>query len=92
MHNLIEYSNNYSKTCGSLWQYYRDETVLTDAGTIAEFSAADNSALFQFKQKITSLTCDDGPKNVEKMVPLKYLSNFWRTLEMLLIICEIDLV
>ena len=37
MHNLIEYSDNYSKTSGSLWQYYRDEPALTDAGTIKKF-------------------------------------------------------
>ena len=51
MYNLIEYSGNYSKTLGSLWQYYRDEPALTDACAIANFSAADNSALFKFKQK-----------------------------------------
>ena len=50
MYNLIEYNNNYSKTSGSLCQYYRDETALTDAGASADFSTADNSALFKFKQ------------------------------------------
>ena len=49
MHNLIEYSNNYSKTAGSLWQYHRDELALTDAGAIANFPG--NSASFKFKQK-----------------------------------------
>ena len=44
MYNLIEYSNNYSKTSGSLWQYYRDEPALTNAGAITNFSADDNSA------------------------------------------------
>ena len=46
MYNLTEYSNNYSKTLGGLWQYYGDEPVLTDSSAIADFSAADNSALF----------------------------------------------
>ena len=53
MYNLIEYSDNYAKASGSLWQYYRDEPALTDAGAIANFHAANNSASFKFKQKIT---------------------------------------
>ena len=76
MYNLIEYSNNYSKTAGSLWQYYRDEPVLYDAGTIANFHAANNSAPFKFKQKITGKTADRGTKDVEIMVLLKHLSHF----------------
>ena len=47
MYNLIRYSNNYSETSGSLWQYYRDEPALTDAGAIANFHAADNSDSFK---------------------------------------------
>ena len=62
MYNLIEYSDNYSKTSGSLWQYYRDEPALTDAGAITNFHAADNSALFKFKQKITGVTAANGTK------------------------------
>ena len=49
MHNLIENSNNYSKTAGSLWQYHRDELPVTGAGALANFP--DNSASFKFKQK-----------------------------------------
>ena len=49
MYNLIEYSDNYSKTSGSLWQYYRDEPALTDAVAVSNFSAASNSALFNSK-------------------------------------------
>ena len=48
--------------------------------------------LFNFKVKITGQTGDDGTKDVEIMVPLKYLSNFWRTLEMPLINCEVNLI
>ena len=49
MDNLIEYSNNYSKTSGSLWKYYRDEPALDDVGAFANFLV--NSASFKFKQK-----------------------------------------
>ena len=48
--------------------------------------------LFNFKVKFTGQTGDDGTKDVEIMVPLKYLSNFWRTLEMSLINCEVNLI
>ena len=51
MYNLRVYSDNYSKTYGSLKQCYRDERVLTDAGAVANFHAADNSVLFKSKQK-----------------------------------------
>ena len=74
MDNLIEYSDNYSKTSGSLWQYYADEPVLNNAGALVDFPG--NSASFKYKQKITGSTGDDGTKNVEIMIPLKYLSNF----------------
>ena len=82
MYNLIEYSNNL-KSSGSLLQYYRDEIASANNGVIAEFSAADNSALFKFKQKITGVADNNGRKNVEIIVKLKYLSSFWRTLECL---------
>ena len=92
MYNLIEYSDAYSKTLGSLWQYYRDEPVLDNNGNIIYFpDDNNNSASFKFKQKITGQTGNDGRKDVEIMVPLKYLSNFWRTLKMPLINCEISL-
>ena len=52
MYNLIEYSDSYSIISGSLWNYHRDEPALTDASTIANFSAADDSAFFKFKQKM----------------------------------------
>ena len=83
MYNLIEYSNNYSKTSGSLWQYYRDDPSdnLTD------------SESFKSKIKMTGKTPEDGnTKDVEILVPLKYIRNFWRTLEMSLINCEVELI
>ena len=83
MYNLIEYSDNYSKTSGSLWQYYKDEpnNNLTD------------SESFKSKIKITGNNfTDDNTKDVEITVPLKYLRNFWRTLEIPLINFEINLI
>ena len=83
MYNLIEYSDNYVKTSESLWQYYKDEPN----GNLA------NSESFKFKVKITGKTpAVDNEKDVEIMVPLKYLSNFWRTLEMPLINSEVNLI
>ena len=90
MYNLIEYSNNYSKTSGSLWQYYRYEPALNNAGALVDFPG--NSASFKFKQKITGSTGNDGKKAVQIMLPLKYSNNFWRAPEMPLINCEINLI
>ena len=85
MYKLIEYSDNYAKTTGSLWQYFRDEPVDDDE--------IEDSKSFKFKTKITGKTPnDDNEKDAEIMVPLKYLSNFWRTLEMPLINCEVNLI
>ena len=89
-YNLIEYSDNYWKTSGSLWQYYRDEPPLTNAGVIDNFLG--NSALLKFKQKITGKTEHNVTKHVDIIVPLKYFSNFWRTLEMPLTDCKINLI
>ena len=78
---LIEYSDNYSKTSGSLYQYYKDDPI---------DNLADSES-FKYKVKITGKTPADGnAKDVEIIVPLKYLSNFWRTLEMPLINCEVN--
>ena len=83
MYNLIEYSNNYGKTSESLWQYYRDEP---------NDNLVDSES-FKSKIRIAGKTPNNGnEKDVEVMVPLKYLSNFWRTLEMPLINCEVNLI
>ena len=93
MYNLIEYSDNYSKTSGSLWQYYKDIPALDDNGNIVNFDGNNDSNSFKFKAKITGQTNDDGEINgVKIMVPLKYLSNFWRSLEIPLINCEMELI
>ena len=88
MYNLIEYRDNYSKTSGSLWQYCKEIPAINDIGNIVDFNGANATDSFNFKTKITGQTNDDGIINVEIMVPLKYLSNFWRTLKMQLINCE----
>ena len=87
-YNVIEYSNAYPKTSGSLWQYYRDDNI---SNIIDFFDGNNNSTPFKFKQQITGQTGNGGTENVEIMVPLKYQSNFWRTLEMSLINYEISL-
>ena len=93
MCNLIEYSDNYSKTSESLWQHCKDITPVDDDGAIVNFNGGNDTDSFNFKANITCQTNDDGEINdVEILVPLTYLSNFWRTLEMLLINCEIELI
>ena len=92
MYNLIEYSDNYSKTSGSLWQYCKEIPAVNNDGDIVDFNGANATDSFNFKTKITGQTNDDGIINIEIMVPLKYLSNFWRTLEMPLINCEVNLI
>ena len=81
MYNLLEYSKNYSKTSGSLWNYYKD--ISTDPIT--------NSESFKYKTSITGKIANNGnTKDVEFSVPLKYLSNFWRTINMPLINCKVN--
>ena len=83
MYNLIEYSDNYLKTSGRLWQYYKDHP---------NDSLADSES-FKLKVKITVNTPAAGnTKDLEIIVPSKHLSNFWRTLEMPLINCEVNLI
>ena len=99
MYNLIEHSDNYSKTSGSLWQYCKEIPAVNDNGNIVDFNGANATDSFNFKTKITGQTAANndngniaGKVDVEIMVPLKYLSNFWRTLEMSLINCEGELI
>ena len=92
MYNLIECRDNYSNTSGSLWQYCKEIPALNNDGDVVIFNAANATYLFNFKAKITGKTNNDGDiENFEIMVLLKYLSNFWRTLEMPLIKCEVKL-
>ena len=92
MYNVIEYSGNYAKTTGSLWQYCKDIPAQDNNNLIAEFTAGNTTNSFNFKAKITGQTGNNETKDVEIIVPLKYLSNVWRTLEMPLINCEVNLI
>ena len=92
MYNLIEYSDNYSKTPGILWQFCRDVPAVDDIDTITSFTEANATTnFFSLKEKLTGKTGNNLTKNIEIMVPLKCPSNFWRTLEMFLINFEITL-
>ena len=83
MFNLIEYSDSYSKTSGSLWQYYKNDP--NDNITQSES--------FKSKIKITGkIPAASNTKYVEIIAPLKYLSGFWRTLEIPLVNCEVNLI
>ena len=75
-----------------MWQYCKDIPSVNNNNAIVDFAGANLTNSFNFKAKITGQTGNDGTKDVEIMVPLKYLSNFWRTLEMLLINCEVNLI
>ena len=92
MYNLIEYSDKYSKTSGRLWQYCKDIPAVNDNNAFVDFTDNNLTDSFNFKVKITGQTENNGSKNVEIMVPLKYLSYFWRTLELPLINCEVNLI
>ena len=76
MYNLIEYSDNYSKTSGSLWQYCKDIPAVNNNNAIINFTNNNLTDSFNFKVKMTGQTGDNGTKDVEIMVPLKYFSNF----------------
>ena len=95
MYNLIEYSDNYADSSGSLYQFKRDESPMNDAGNTLNV-ALDDSASFKYKASLLGKATDaDGNdrslKNRKIVVPLKYLSNFFRSLEMPLINCKIHL-
>ena len=83
MYSLIEYSKNYSKICGSLYQFCR--------GKPNDDHITDYESL-KFKSKFLDNTNNAGIINAKIAVLLKYLSNFWRTLEIPLINCKINLI
>ena len=102
MYNLLEYSQNYSVTSGSLWSYYREEIDDVDGD-------ASDGKLFKYKTKIVEKTPERLPRtgnpgnvnwpeqpiapilNAEVTIFLKYLSNFWRFLNWPFINCETEL-
>ena len=103
MYNLLEYSKNYKKTIGSLYNYYRDE--LSDDADDNNFDNRNvvNSEAFKYKNKIIGNTYNvdagaqgydvnkNGTQKIELAIPLKYLGNFWRALNIPLISCEVFL-
>ena len=94
VYNLLEYSKIYRKTTGSFWNYYRDEPNSGIGGrkNNVNYSIKDLKS-FDCRTNITGkLEGIDRTEDIEIVVPLKYLSNFWRTLNMPLINCEINLI
>ena len=93
LYNLIEYSDNYSKTSGSLWQYCKDLSAVNNNGNIVDFNGTNATDPFNLKKKLTGQTNNNERiDSVEIMAPWKYLSNFWRTLKIPLINCEVNLI
>ena len=86
MYNLIEYSDNYSDTSGSLWQFRRDE-IREDVNLAIDVQhIPNNSPSFEYKSSLI-----ENRNGAKIAVPLKYLINFWRSLEMPLINCKVEL-
>ena len=81
MYNLIDHSNNYLKTSGSLWQYCKNEPFITDDGVVIDIPDDPDSASLKYKQKITSQTGNDGTKDIQIIIPVKYLSSFGELLK-----------
>ena len=105
MYNLLQYSKNYRKTIGSLYNYYRDE-LTNDGNDNFNNRNVVNSNTFKYKNKITGNTYNvdataqgydakakakNGTQKIELAIPLKYLGNFWRALNIPLISCEVSL-
>ena len=89
--NLIEYSSNYSETTESLWFYSKDEATNFNA----DIANDDNFESFKYKAKLlvnTAAQADNAADGILKnAVSLEYLSNFWRSLEISLINCKVEL-
>ena len=93
MYNLLEYSKNYKKTTGSLWNYYRDEpNSSTDNGNITH--SILNSKSFDYKANFIGSVANNNliKSGVKIVIPLKTLSNFWKNLNIPLINCEVELI
>ena len=87
MYYLIEYKDNYCDTSASLWDFKRDEIVGNK-----DVTNDDNASSFKYKANLIGNTETNGTKKCVKIiVPLKYLSNFWRSLEMPLINSKVEL-
>ena len=95
MYNLLEYSDNYQDSSATLYQYKRDEPSEND--TVADLTA-NNSSSFKYKINLLGNIAPVNPDaarvgklNVKVVVPLKYLSNFFRSLKISLINIKIKL-
>ena len=96
MCNLLEYSDNYFKTSGSLWSYYRDQVNDSAHENANNFRINNNKTKtaesFEYKTKVIARTpADNNTLDKEFVVPLRYLSTFGRFLDLSLINCEIEL-
>ena len=94
MYYLLEYSKNYKKTTGSLWNYYRDEPN-SDTDDNEIMHSIINSESFDYKANFmeNGVTHNNLIKNdVKIVIPLKHLSNFWRNLNIPLINCKVELI
>ena len=96
MYNLLEYSKNYEKTTGSLFNYYRDEpnkATIGNGDNAINISIRDSKS-FDYKANITGRLANNANKkeDVEIAIPLKYSGNFWRSLNIPLINSEITLI
>ena len=113
IYNLLEYSKNYSKISGSLWNYYRDELADETNDNNNPHKNVINSESFKYKTSITRNTYNvarritgpngnpannpdyvankRGTQEVEIAMPLKYLGNFWNSLNIPLVNCEVSL-
>ena len=89
--DLIEYSNSYSDSSGSLYQFKRDESPMNNDRNPLNVTL-NNSSSFKYKANLLGIATDAiSLKNTKIVVPLKYLSNFFRSLEISLIYCKIYL-
>ena len=86
-YNLIKYSDNYANSSGSLYHFNRDESPMNDDKNPLNVPL-DNSTFFKYKANLSKKKATDADgndrslKDAEIVVPLKYLSNFFRSLEM----------
>ena len=103
MYNFLEFSKNYSKTSGSLWNCYGDKLTDETNDNNNPNKNVINSKSFKYKTSITGNTYNvtagtrgyhvnkEGTKKLETVVSLKYLGNFWKTIDIPLINCEVSL-
>ena len=93
MYNLLEYSKNYKNNTGSLWNYYRDETNSSTDNNNITHSILNSKSVDYKASFIDSMTNNNLTKNdVKIVISLKHLSNFWRSLDILLMNCEVKLI